>query len=148
MSLPELVLAVAMQFLVAPPPPPITVGTGTNSLTWDAVTTDINGKPETLLGYKFGVFPKGTTFPDAKTPTSVMRSFFVPPTSVEIAMATIQGTTPLPAGEYVFAVQAVDAAGNPGPWTSEPTTLDVSPPAAPKSLRLKISAVIDVEFNQ
>ena len=87
-------------------------------ITWDAVTTDINGDPETVVGYDVTVW--SVTKNDSVTPIRT--------TDLGFIWTNLQEDS-----TYGFGVRAVDDWGNKSTWsTIEYTVGDHVPPAAPK----------------
>lgn len=114
---------------------------------WDAVTTDIQGNPESIRDAEIGIFPANsdpnavgvlplTTIKglsgDANAGKGLAVSGFLPAT--------------LKPGTYTFAVRVYDMAGNVSGWSNAMLAVyDQLPPLAP--VNFKITIQIDVNLT-
>lgn len=102
-------------------------------VTWDPVTLDVGGNPETIARYELVVSPEGAPIPEEP------RLLVTAPT-VEAALGLWMLGRLLPAGNYEARARAVDSEGNVSDWTA-PLVLawpDLVPPAVPKNFRFLI----------
>ena len=109
-----------------------------NDITFNLVTTDINGNPEEVVQYQAGFFDAVT---GSSTPVAVLS---VPPVSpVDMALLKPQ----LPGGRFTVKLRAVDAGGNVSAWSTfcinpEDSTnsvwvnvVDTTPPMPPTNVK-------------
>lgn len=135
-----LLLALAFLFQVATTPIKINEDT---KVTWDPVTLDIAGNPETIASYQVGTVKQGVD-PDTASPLLA-----VPGTEVEAAVGLFLLAQLYPAGTYESRVRAVDVEGNESDWGTPVLTVDWPdriPPEAPKNFRLLLE-VGDVKIQ-
>jgi len=109
-------------------------------LSWDAVTTDIEGKPETIAGYEVSI---GTPTIDPNLNPELITGIIQVPADTRTADG-IPLFLNKSMGKYHIFVRAIDAAGN---WSiySDPLeiTWDPVPPAKP-TLRYKVTIQIEI----
>lgn len=107
---------------------PVNLG---SEVTWDEVTSDVDGNPETMDSYEVVITLDGAdpNF-DALSNLSVLH----PVTKAQLGPLLIG----LPPGEYQIWVQAVDVSFNRSEFSAPLgiTNGDTIPPAAPMGLRL------------
>ncbi|MHA2032788.1 MAG: hypothetical protein ACW99Q_25740 [Candidatus Kariarchaeaceae archaeon] len=101
------------------------------SITWDAVTQDIQGNPETIVHYQVAVFsPLADIDVDIPLNMEIVAGIEIPLVDVLVG---------LPMGTYRFAVKAVDIGGNESAWSEflDLTISDDIPPGPPIGIRCK-----------
>jgi len=101
---------------------------------WDAVTTDINGGPETILYYEIASFPLGTDLVAAPL-TAALTKVQIEGAQVQAHASAFLMTIP-PGAQVVVSVRAVDEAGNVSDW-AVPLTVktDFGKPQKPDKFR-------------
>lgn len=105
-------------------------------LQWDAVTTDIDGNPETVAHYEVAAFPIGAVLnPPEGTPETAP----IANTKVQVAGDVTQAAVGLflagimTGSNILVTVRAVDPSGNTSDWgTPLNTVVDFKKPAKPK----------------
>jgi hypothetical protein len=108
---------------------------GANAIiAWDAVTTDLDGDPETILYYEIAAFPLGTDLV-ANPLTTALSKAQIEGAQVQAHASTFLMT--IPAGSQVIvSVRAVDLAGNISDWANSLTVkTDFGKPKKPTNLK-------------
>lgn len=126
---------------VAQTVPPVLIGPKVQAIaTWDRVTTDIDGNPETISGYELAITPDASMAPDS--PQAVLASLTTTATGYGGTDITPMFASLPPGPLYIF-VRAKDEAGNLSGW-SEPVELryDPRPPQIPKNIRITLQITI------
>jgi hypothetical protein len=122
-------------------PPPIVYANNLSLLSWDQVTKDVQGNPETLAGYELAVLPAGKDLNAGAVPIKVLAVGVDDWAGVPITRLA-EGFSP---GPYTFQVRATDAAGNKSAWSdSLELILDGVAPAMPRGLKITVSVQVTV----
>lgn len=111
------------------------------TITWDPVTRDVQGNPETIRDVELALWPSGAS--THTTPIGWMSN--LPPTAPVGGIpiqSLFQGKT---SGTYQIAARAYDTAGNASTWSPPLTGIwDTIAPMAPGNLRIVVTVQIQV----
>lgn len=110
------------------------------TVAWDAVTTDVNGNPETIRDAELGIWPASANHLTVD-PMAVLSALpAVPPVGGVPISGIVAGR---PDGDYRLAVRVYDAAGNASGWSNAVIgRIDMTPPSKPAGFRIIVTVQV------
>lgn len=113
--------------------------TVTSVVTWNPVALDVQGNPETILGYEVALTAPAVDL--VALPTSTVLARATVTTGVETSLTAL--TTAKAPGAYRLFVRAQDAALNWSGWSAPlDVSLDFVAPAIPTGLKIKVIVTV------